>query len=246
MPNSNFVSARISPRSRAISRRDLVDGHGEALQLLRLLLADRDDDLVVGDVLVVLPEGRLRGRREHDLGQFGAVLEAGRQPEPADRPLLLVLLEPRSGQVATHDALDRAASPVARTPWRDPRPPWGCARTRHGWGPRPRACGTTTATARSGCVPCRGSSSAGPSRRPRCGRSPRTAVGRRACGRGRAPCRSTGARTRAAGRSRGRRTGVAWLSQDVSRSVGRGVGESVDDDGDPVGNRRAPGCRPRR
>ena len=87
-PASEAASNSGRPRALAATRSELegarVDVERHPLQLLSLLLSDHDDDLVVGDVLVVVPEGCLRGRCEDRLRQQRAVLEARGQAVAAD------------------------------------------------------------------------------------------------------------------------------------------------------------------
>ena len=68
--------------------------------------ADRGDDGVERDVLVVVAEVGLRGRGEDRLGQPAAVDQPGRQRDAADLAGRVVVEQPGPGQVAARDALD--------------------------------------------------------------------------------------------------------------------------------------------
>ena len=61
--------------------------------------------LVERDVQIMAGVG-LGGRSEDRRGQFGRLLQAGRQPEAADRLLLAVFFPARAGEVAAHDAFN--------------------------------------------------------------------------------------------------------------------------------------------
>ena len=59
------------------------------------------------DVLVVLAVLGLGGRGEDRFGELGAILQPFGQADTAHRATVLILLPPRTGEVAAHDALDR-------------------------------------------------------------------------------------------------------------------------------------------
>ncbi len=68
--------------------------------------ADQVHCLLEGDVLVVESVGRLRGGREHRLGQLLGFAQARRQRGAVHRPGRLVLLPCRARQVAADDTFD--------------------------------------------------------------------------------------------------------------------------------------------
>ena len=94
------------PRSRAIPSARAVDRERQVAQLGGALGADGGHDGVVRDVLVVVAELGLGGRREDRLGQPAAVLEPGRQRDAADLAGRAVVEQPGPGEVAAGDALD--------------------------------------------------------------------------------------------------------------------------------------------
>ena len=59
------------------------------------------------DVLVVVADLGLRGRREQRLGKLGGILQARRKLDAAYAARFLVILKARTSQVAAYDALDR-------------------------------------------------------------------------------------------------------------------------------------------
>ena len=84
-----------------------VDGKGVFAHLLGVGAAHDVDDVVEVDVLVVVPQRRLRRRREDRLRQARAVDEARGQRDPADAAGRQVVVQAGPGQVAAHHALDR-------------------------------------------------------------------------------------------------------------------------------------------
>ncbi len=124
-PNSNFVSARITPRSRACVGRERVqlDRH-VAHPLHQRAVADQLGGALEVDRLVVAHLG-LRARREDRLGQLLGLAQARRQLDPRDRAGRLVVLPARAGDVAAHDALDRQHLQLAHRPARGRAPPSG-------------------------------------------------------------------------------------------------------------------------
>src|SRR3546814_20341501 len=110
------------PRARVFGRLR-IDRQRRVADLLRQIGADALLDFDVADVLVVLANRRLVGRREDRLRQLVGHLQTGRQRDAADRAGLLVVLPAAADQVAAHDRFERqrlelanalAASPEER------------------------------------------------------------------------------------------------------------------------------------
>ena len=106
-PNSNFVSARMTPRSRAWPAANEVE--------LDRHVADAPHEVAVADELrralevdrLVVAGLGLRRRREDRRRQALGLAQAGRELDPGDLAGRLVVLPARAGDVAAHDALDR-------------------------------------------------------------------------------------------------------------------------------------------
>ena len=164
---------------------------GALAQLVGPHRADQFDHLVERDVLVVVSQFGLGGRGEQRLRELAGLDQPGRQRDAAHLAGLLVVDQPRAGQVAAGHGLDRHHLEFLRPPGRGRAPPRGCARRRAGrpggWGPRRSR--RRTRSSRSGCGPCRESRCPGCSRRPRSDRWRRTAGARRRFGTAREPCR---------------------------------------------------------
>ncbi len=84
-----------------------VDPEREVAEPPGQLVAEELAGLAEGDVLVVLPLLRLRGRREDRRIEPLALLEPLGEGLAGERPALPVLLPGRAGDVAAHDALDQ-------------------------------------------------------------------------------------------------------------------------------------------
>ena len=87
--------------------RTRVDREGQVAQRARVRLADRRHDRLVGDVLVVLADRRLRGGREDRLRQARAVRQAAGQRDAAHRSVRPVLDQAGAREIAAGHALDR-------------------------------------------------------------------------------------------------------------------------------------------
>ena len=88
-------------------RGTVVQVKAQPLELLGLLLTDRDHHFVKGHVLVVIAQCCLGSRGEQWLGQLRAVLQARWQAVAADLARGAVISQARSRQVAAHHALHR-------------------------------------------------------------------------------------------------------------------------------------------
>ena len=134
-PNSNFVSARMTPRSRAWSAAKRVERERRVAHLLgQRAVADERDGALEVDRLVVALLGLRRGREER-LGQLLGLLQAGGQRDARDRAGGLVVLPAGAGDVAAHDALDRQHLELAHGERRGrvPRRARRRSRRRGGW-----------------------------------------------------------------------------------------------------------------
>ena len=138
-PNSNLVSARTRPRSRACARAELVEPEREVAQLLVHVGADELDRLARGQRQVVTGLG-LRRRREQRLRAASRPAAARRAPRSRRRcPARSYSLQPLPEQVAAHDALEpdrpRRVARASPGPRRRPRSRgsrWDRTRSR-GW-----------------------------------------------------------------------------------------------------------------
>ena len=90
-PNSNLVSARMTPRASAIAIAAAKIASEASRSAVARRRADELDGALEGDVLVVLAQRRLARGRVDRLGQAVAVVEAGGQRDAAHGLRLLVL-----------------------------------------------------------------------------------------------------------------------------------------------------------
>ena len=117
-----------------------VDLQGAVPQLRRSLGADQVDDLVEGDVLVVLPQFGFRRRGEQRLGELAGLGHARREAR-CHTPARSCGSRSARNRSGSHGPRTRPASSPARAPPAPgPAPPPGCARRRAGprggWGRR--------------------------------------------------------------------------------------------------------------
>ena len=96
------VRALLVERDRAVA-----DLRSELLAAAREGLLEDLDALLVADILVVVTDLGLGGRRVDRLRQLVALVEPLRELDPADRAVLLVARPAGAGDVAADDALDR-------------------------------------------------------------------------------------------------------------------------------------------
>ena len=105
-PNSNFVSARITPRSRACSAAKRYSSiETSRTRAMRSRSPDQLRGALEVDRLVVALVG-LGGRGEDRCRQALGLAQARRQLDAGDAPGGLVVLPARAGDVAAHHALD--------------------------------------------------------------------------------------------------------------------------------------------
>ncbi len=87
--------------------RELVERQRRIANLGGKRCADRALGLREGNILIVRPERRLRGRREQRLRQAFSQLQPWRQGDAAHRAGLLVVLPARTDEIAPHDGFER-------------------------------------------------------------------------------------------------------------------------------------------
>ncbi len=92
---------------RGILGSSLVDLEGQVANLRGDVLADDLAATLERDVLVVVADLGLRGRREQRLGKLGGLGQTLGQLDAADGAVLVIGLLARTGQIAADDALDR-------------------------------------------------------------------------------------------------------------------------------------------
>ena len=105
-PNSNFVSATMTPRDGGVGGGFGVDRERQVAQARREVAPDRARHRLERDVLVV-PRLGLRGGREDRLGEPRRLQEAGGKRNAADGAGLPVVLPAGAREVAAGDALER-------------------------------------------------------------------------------------------------------------------------------------------